>query len=118
MVSFPGTGIPTAAMIKPKRPQRGDVVIIRTVDGLWTHRQLDDSHIPDMGDTLQAAVASGGLIADFAQVDLWLMDDDLQYWVLVTRRRVSEPDHGAGGLPARHKLSKRRLGGIPDAYEL
>ena len=105
-------------MIKPKRPQRGDVVITRTVDGLWTHRQLDDSHIPDKVDTLRAAVASGDLIADLAQVDLWLMDDDLQCWVLVNRRRVSEPDDGVTGLPARQKLSKRRVGGMPNEYEL
>ena len=80
-------------MIKPKRPQRGDVVITQTVDGFWTHHQLDDSHTPGKGDTLQAAIASGGLIADLEQVDLWLMDDGQQLWVLVNCRRVSGPDH-------------------------
>ena len=90
-------------MIKPKRPQRGDVVITLAVDGFWTHRPSDDSRTPGKGDTLQAAVASGGLIADLEQVDLWLMDDDLQCWVLVNRRRVSEPDHGVTGLTARQK---------------
>ena len=91
---------------------------LRAVDRFWTHRQLDDSHIPDKVDTLQAAVASGGLIADLEQVDLWLMDDDLQCWVLVNRRRVSKPDDGVTGLPARQKLSKRRVGGMPNEYEL
>ena len=80
-------------MIEPTKPQRGDVVITQTVDGFWTHRHLDDSHTPGKGDTLQAAIASGGLIAAREQVDLWLMDDDRQLWVLVNCRRVSEPDH-------------------------
>ena len=79
-------------MIEPKWPQRCDVVITQTVDGFLTHRQLDDSHTPGKGDTLQAVIASGGLIADLEQVDLWLMDDNLQLCVLVNCRRVSEPD--------------------------
>ena len=35
---------------------------------------------------MEAAVASGGLIAYLEQVDLWLMDDDMQFRVLVNCR--------------------------------
>ena len=56
-------------MIKPQRPQRGDVVITQVVDGFWTHRPLDDSHTPGKVDTLEAAVASGGLISYLERAD-------------------------------------------------
>ncbi len=88
------------AMIKPKRPQRGDVVITRAVDGFWTLRPLEDSHTPGKVQTFEAAIASGGLTADLERVDLWLMDDEMRFWILGNRRRMSEPDHGVNSLPA------------------
>ena len=81
-------------MIKSHRPQRGDVVITRAVDGFWTHRPLDGSHTPSRVDTLEAAVASGGLMAARAHVDLWLWEANRQFQVLVNCRRVHEPDRG------------------------
>ena len=76
------------AMITRQRPQYGDLVITKAADGFWTYRSLflDDSHTPSKVDTLEAAVASGGLIAYLEQVDLWLMDDDIQFRVLVNGR--------------------------------
>ena len=65
-------------MIQPKRSQRGDVVSIQTADGFWTHRPSDDSHTPGNGDTLQTAIASGGLIVDLEQVDRWFLGDALE----------------------------------------
>ena len=74
-------------MIKPQRPQHGDLVITEAVDGFWTHRPLDAGHTPGKADTLEAAVASGGLIAYLEHVDLWLMDDHMQFRVLVNCRK-------------------------------
>ena len=74
-------------MIKPQRPQRGDVVITPAVDGFWTHRPLDDSHTPAKVDTLEAAVASGGMISYLERVDLWLMDSHTQLSLLVNCRQ-------------------------------
>ncbi len=54
------------------------LVITLAVDGFWTHRPSDDSRTPGKGDTLQAAIASGGLIADLEQVDLWFLSDALE----------------------------------------
>ena len=82
------------AMIGQRRPQYGDLVITKISDGFWIHRPpflvLDDgdeSHTPSKVDTLEAAVASGGLIAYIEQVDLWLMDGHTQFLVLVNGRK-------------------------------
>ncbi len=75
------------ATIKSQRPQRGDVVITQAVDGFWTHRPLDDRHTPGKVDTLEAAVASGKLIADLERVDLWLVNNYTQLSLLVNCRR-------------------------------
>ena len=77
------------AMIKPQRPQRGDVVITKAVDGFWTHRPLflGDSHTASKFDTLEVAVVSGGLIAYMEHVDLWLVDNCIQCRVLANCRK-------------------------------
>ena len=81
-------------MIEQRRPRYGDLVITKTTGGFWIHRPpflvLDDSHeghAPSKVDTLEEAVASGGLIAYIEQVDLWLMEDHTQFIVLVNGRR-------------------------------
>ena len=76
-------------MIKRQRPEYGDLVITKTADGFWTYRPpfLDDSHTPSKVDTLEAAIASAGLSAYLEQVDLWLLDDDMQFRVLVNGRK-------------------------------
>jgi len=84
--------------IGQRRPQYGDLVITKISDGFWIHRPpflvLDDSdegHTSRKVDTLEAAVASGGLIAYIEQVDLWLMDDHTQFLILVNgRKRAAE----------------------------
>ena len=106
------------AMIESKRSQRGDVVITKTVDGFWTHRQLDDSQVPIKVGMLGEAIATGRAIADLQHVDLWLMDDDLQLRVLVSGRRVGKPDLGGNGFCAGQTLSKRRRGGDLNAQAL
>ena len=60
------------AMIERQRPQYGDLVITKDADGFWTSRPsfLDGSHTLSKVDTLEAAVASGGLIACLEQVAL------------------------------------------------
>ena len=87
-------------MIKPKRPQRGDVVITRAVDGFWTLRPLDDSHTPGKVETFEAALAIGRVTAGLERVDLWFMCDDMQFRKLLNYRQVSESDHGVDSLPA------------------
>ena len=75
-------------MIERQRPQYGDLVITKGADGFWTSRPsfLDGSHTLSKVDTLEAAVASGGLIACLEQLDLWLVDDT-QFLVLVNGRK-------------------------------
>ena len=89
-----------SAMIESQRPRSGDVVITQTADGFWPHRPLDDRHTPARVDTLEAAVASGGWIADREHVDLWLTDDYLQFQVLVNCRHVHEPARAVTRLSA------------------
>jgi len=99
-----------------KKSQRGDVVITKTADGFWTYRRLDDSQVPIKVGRVGEAIATGRAIADLQHVDPWLMDDDLQLRVLVSGRRVSEPDLGGNGSRAGQRPSKPRRGGYLDAH--
>ena len=80
-------------MLGQRRPQYGDLIITRASDGFWIYRppflvldDSDESPVSSKVDTLEAAVASGGLIAYIEQVDLWLMDEDTQFLILVNGR--------------------------------
>ena len=85
------------AMIESQSPQWGDMVITQTVDGFWTHRLLDGRHTPSIVDTLEAAVGSGGLIAEREHVSLWLWNAHRECRLLVSSRHVRGPERVVSG---------------------